>query len=386
MINKHQIEQEIARFEKEYDDVSNLHGRLRNALRKAIDPKIEFKLEKDIEEVELQRNEIEQRIRALKATLGASGPELLVSTDSSRWDKGPFIVYNCNRSDQDKEFNDYFRDCVKFRARYPQIYIIHGESEECHSSLTQRFYLKRIQAHARFLAKRDAQRAYVPVWNIKGPGKEWPDKDRLVEQRLTRLLTLLFDEYDPNYLIEHDCSAKSFRELLLTLPHFVIVIEHDLLAETWDDNTKKVISEYLKFWDDVKGDAHIPQIVVFLNIMYPTIRGGNTLMPWRRLKRQRQESINLSIEGALKRIGSVPGRNLLTNPTAKSSPCMMLPRLSRVRKKDLEDWFNYYKIGNKTYRDEKCKKVFRRDVPEHMSVVEETLVQVYEEKIGGRML
>lgn len=269
---------------------------------------------------------------------------------------GPFVPHTCDRIDQEANFRKFFSTYLKQCPGFPQIYIIPGEERESHGSLVERFRSTRIQEYANY--KWGEQKATVSLWEL-----DWADLGDL-SSRQERLKSLLFEKLDPYspYKKDYDYSATTLRSLLSSSLNSVIIIQHDLATRNWDRTTIQLIDWYLEFWDEIKGDAAIPQCLLFLNIVYPYFPKGSMWRPWRSLRRAYQRFLSRRIQAQLAALCQAQVRSAVQSSEEMRSSCVMLDELSCVKPAEVMNWFRRNKIGDdELYREEKCREIFLTD-------------------------
>lgn len=268
-------------------------------------------------------------------------------------DLGPIISKSCDRDEQEETFDRAFREVVKRRIGCPQMYVVHGPMRERHSSLVERWRETLIQKYADHLSGQS--KAAVIFWEIE----KWPASGNVVTD-LNRLIERLFEKCYQRYLFEpHDYSPLAFRELVLPLKKQVIVVQHEIDAEKWRPDTPQLIEEYLRFWEAVKGDAVIPQFLIFLNVEYPASRIENPWKVWNTVRRLHRARYNRQIAGALTQIGK-PGHQMTTD--CDDIHCFYTPlkELSCIKLKDVVAWFKKYRLGkNEVVWETQSRNIFR---------------------------
>jgi len=264
---------------------------------------------------------------------------------------GYLVPYTCDRTNQEADFRKHFASGLNTHPGFPQIYLIHGEERESHGSLIERFRSTRIQEHAQH--KWGEQKATVSVWD-----PEWPDLDEL-SLRQDRLIPWLFEKIDPLSPVkqDYDYSPAAFAALLAASLNSIVIIQHEISARTWDQTTVELIEWYLKFWNEVKAAATIPQCLVFLNVVYPHTVESSGWFSAARVKRIFQKLKNRKIQKQLRKI--CRRRQLLEKAGQPSCPFVMLNELTCVKPDDVMRWFRRHRIGRDDgEREQRCREIF----------------------------
>jgi len=298
---------------------------------------------------------------------------------------GRLIPNTCDRTVQEGKFRKSFTSNIKERPETQQIYLLPGEERECHDSLVERLMFTVIEKYA--ARKLGEQNAAVISWKL-----EWPHEDDLI-LREQQLKYQLFDKVDPFYSNDkEDYSAPAFCSLLSSssLSPFVI-IQHNIHERTWSQKTRTLIRRYLSFWDEVKTTASTPHFVLFLNVIYPSIRGGSGQALWLKAKRLCQKLKRKIIGYQLRRVIRLPQDGLQPVPGDVGCSRIILQELQCVKRDEVMSWFRDYNIGDDYgTREEWCNQIFRVGDNElsnckNMADIERALRKIHQQVRGKQL-
>jgi len=232
---------------------------------------------------------------------------------------GPLVSKMCNRRPQEDGFRGFFLQNIEDRPGAPQIYVIHGEEGECHESLVERLvYWLESFAGAKYGEQKGTLRLKKIPWQYEDA---W-------ELRRDRLLSWLFEQFAPRrgFRLE-DLSAAAFSQLVSRSGTAVTIIEHDIRAGRWDRDAERLVAAYFAFWGGLKDDPSRPQILVFLNLVYPSMRQQHV---WRRAL---EKLARRRIQGRLSELAST-----------SNCPCVVLNELQPVTRDDVMEWFSLHDV------------------------------------------
>ena len=275
----------------------------------------------------------------------------------------------CDRREQEDAFRQFFLANMEIRPGVPQAYLIHGSEGECHESLVERL-IYRIGVFAR--AKHGAQKATVSLKKIP-----WPYEGTL-EQRRGRLVSGICESYSP--MVLQDLSPSGFARMVASSLYSFYVIQHDIRAARWDNLTTPLISTYLDFWGDLPCQPHGPQLIVFLNVIYPpsNARPGGTFFftpffkPQLAFRRMKHRGIQAELAAIT------------------SGKCAFLPlqELRPVTRDDVWEWFSLFSIyDSEDLRLRRLNEMFREaggSECRSMAEVEARLGSIHGEFIAQR--
>jgi hypothetical protein len=261
------------------------------------------------------------------------------------------IPKSCNRSDQLREFYNFFRhQCIR-SPFYPQFYILYGSCDENHISFIERV--------------RDEIINKYKISGSEGVGyyyqciDDWPFSGNL-EARCYALKESIIYFTDrnsdfPEYNIENLCSCRSFEG------YDRILLAHNIDAEEWDKNSKKLIKWYKDqfFGEFIKEGKPLAekQFLIFLNIIFDT-----------RVSDSRISKIE-------KELKSVQG-------SVSECKCKIIPKLERIKEFHMRNLVNQIKGRIDINSEEKNRllKPFKNGRRICMESVEDMLEDICREK------
>jgi serine/threonine protein kinase len=311
---------------------------------------------------------------AISQTAGGSGLPSLTAGDIPRSastshdpvsisnpNLGPFVHKTCNRWSQVNAFDAFFRATRRSHPGRPMVIVVHGEEGEGHESLIERLLATRIAHLADKLG--GEERGIVPRIRT-----HWPTGDAL-DVRQRDLTIGLFREADPRYLGD-DLSAEALRNCRPIAPAPIVVIQHDIRAQHWDDATARLIQWYLQdYWGAYGGTEPEPQFLIFLKVVYPPAESGSW---WRELFRSRQQG-KPRIQQQLSQVLS---------QVSASCPSLLLAELGPVTVDDVTDWFHRNGIYvSEQRRRAAAEALFARRAARRLSEVEHALETIHREFI-----
>lgn len=365
------LQNKLEELNKDYADQSDIIKALRKALAIETQPRQEFQFKHQLQQAEDKRDELDEEITKLKKQIEIANI-LQISPDPDLCQR---VYLKCDRDDQDEEFSKYLLLSARQKNESPQVYFIQGDERERHGSLVQRFQLTCIKSYAE--GKSGEKRPYPRIWEIR-----WSYEEDLIEsEKLLRntLFHTLSQEFGNNYdFNRRDCTPSDFRRLLnqVAESHPLIILQHDIKIRNRDRSSIELIELYLKFWDEVKGVHSIPQVIIFLNIMYQAVDTTKRLNPLEYIKAARRKSFYRDCERQLSEVSrSYPAReNAQTDGHVR---CVLLPKLPCVRRADVMTWFNKNDIGGREVRwRNRCLDVVGESECKHMEDVESELISI----------
>lgn len=274
---------------------------------------------------------------------------------------GPFVHKTCNRWNQVNAFDAFFRSTRRSHPGRPMVVVVHGAEGEGHESLIERLLATRISHLAEKLG--GEERGIVPRIRT-----HWPVGDSL-EVRQRDLTIGLFREADPRYLGD-DLSAGALKSCRPIAPAPIVVIQHDIRAQHWDDATTRLIQWYLHdYWGAYREGEPEPQFLIFLKIIYPSRESTNW---WRSLFRSRAQD-KARIQQQLR---------LTLSQVADRCPSLLLAELAPVTVDDVTDWFHRNGIYvSEQRRRAAAEALFPRKAARQLSEVEHALETIHREFI-----
>ena len=279
---------------------------------------------------------------------------------------GPYVHKTCNRWNQVNAFDAFFRATRRSHPGRPMVVVVHGEDGEGHESLIERLLATRIAHLADQLGGQE--RGVVPRIRT-----HWPVGDGL-EVRQRDLAIGLFREADPRYLGD-DLSATALRGCRPLAAAPIVVIQHDLRAQQWDDATARLLEWYLRdYWGSWPGGEPEPQFLIFLKLIYPPAESRGWWRAWVGQGQGNKPRIQQQLTEVLSRAAAV-------------CPSLLLAELGPVTVDDVTDWFH----RNGIYVSEQRRKaaaeaLFQRRAARRLSEVEHALETIHREFIREHLL
>lgn len=279
---------------------------------------------------------------------------------------GPYVHKTCNRWSQVNAFDAFFRATRRAQPGRPMVVVVHGEEGEGHESLIERLLATRIAHLADQLG--GAERGVVPRIRT-----HWPVGDAL-EVRRRDLAIGLFREADPRYLGD-DLSPAALRACRPLAAAPIVVIQHDLRAQHWDDATVRLLDWYLReYWGGYAGVDAEPQFLIFLKVLYPAAESRGWLRGWFGGRQRDKPRIQQQLQEVLTRASAL-------------SPSLLLAELGPVTVDDVTDWFHRNGIYiSEQRRRAAAESLFPRRVARRLSEVEHALEQIHREFIREHLL
>jgi serine/threonine protein kinase len=279
---------------------------------------------------------------------------------------GQVVHKTCNRWQQVNAFDAFFRASRQSHPGRPMVVVIHGEEGEGHESLIERLLATRVAHLADQLGGRE--RGVVP--RIRA---HWPVGDSL-DVRQRDLAIGLFREADPRYLGE-DLSAAALRTCRPLAVAPIVVIQHDLRAEQWDEATTRLLGWYLsEYWHSYPSGEAGPQFLILLKVVYTA---QEQVPRWRRwLGRGPADKVRIRRQLT----------TLLAERTA-SCPSLVLAELAPVTVEDVTDWFHRNGIYlSEQRRRAAAESLFHRRGARRLSEIELALENIHRQFIQEHLL
>ncbi len=350
------------------------HPRPLRILRPATPPSLQRVIDRALSKAPADRYAtVWQFGEAIAQVAGSSGlpavsaTELLRSTAThqpasvSNPNLGPFVHKTCDRWNQVNAFDAFFRATRRSHAGRPMVVVVHGDEGEGHESLIERLLATRISHLAEKLG--GEERGIVPRIRT-----HWPTAESL-EVRQRDLTIGLFREADPRYLGD-DLSPAALRNCRPVAPAPIVVIQHDIRAQHWDETNTRLVEWYLQeYWGKYQESDPEPQFLIFLKVIYPP---PEALSWWRSLLRGRQQGkprIQQELQEILSQI-------------ADACPSLLLAELSPVTVDDVTDWFHRNGIYiSEQRRRAAAEALFPRKAARRLSEIEHALETIHREFI-----
>lgn len=258
------------------------------------------------------------------------GPRSMPVRDPSNMEPntGRLVPKLCNRRTQEDEFKHFFISSFQTLPGIPQVYVSHGCEGECHESLVERF-LHRVElfAQEKYGDGKGAVCLKRIPWQYEGS----------VDVRKIRLLSHLFEQCAlVRDLKIQDIGPANFVAIVRHKLNSFLILQHDVRASRWDKFAPSLIESYLEFWSNVDTRGSGPQILIFLNVIYPLVQHST----W-------SARLGLSSGGRLqkrveKELRGILGSNI--GSSRKTLPTVLLSELRPVTRDDVMEWFSLHNI------------------------------------------
>jgi serine/threonine protein kinase len=239
---------------------------------------------------------------------------------------GSLVVKMCNRRSQEDEFKSLFLSNSMSSGSRAQMYILHGEEGACHESLVERlaYQVQMLAGDAGGEERPQVKLKRIP-WQYAGD----------LASRKRHLFAWLIEQLgSPQRLQTADASPAALGRLLVGQLASFVLLQHDIRATRWDEVAQPLIQSYREFLAELPASPGMPQLVVFLNVIYPSLP-KTPLSPMnfmRTLARRR-------IQGHLRQLATEPeGRRMC--------PCTVLSELAPITRDDVLEWFSLHDIGD----------------------------------------
>jgi len=252
---------------------------------------------------------------------------------------GRLVPKMCDRSRQETEFQNFFRDMQNLRPGFPQVYFVHGEERECHDSFVERLAHTRIkQFSERAWGEQRGVVAFKRLnWVYQGGPAE-------LQQEVIRMVV---EQFEYPYMGD-DLSPSAFCSLASRLLSSVVIIQHSIHAANWTNLTKELLEWYLSFWAKVGEVASGPQFIVFMSIAYPRTPASAWWKKWVRGARFDKRPIEKELQA-------------ITTSMTECCPVLLLTELSPVGQNEVKDWFSIHNIHTEKTRYDLLNKMFLTD-------------------------
>jgi serine/threonine protein kinase/DNA-binding winged helix-turn-helix (wHTH) protein len=293
---------------------------------------------------------------------------------------GRLVPKMCNRRLQEDKFKVFFFSNFSEHPGLPQVYLIPGQEGDCHESL-----IERLTYVVGAFAQHKCGEQKGTVKSVKVP---WPYEGSL-QERKTRLLCGLFEQFVPTHEVPvRNLTPSTFSGVIARSLAPFILMQHDIRAARWDKVTKDLTGSYLDFLASLDRSATSPQILAFLNVVYPKPYQG----PWtdwfplgtfsqRLAKRRAQDDLQ-----AIWRSSGAGGPETLATPRCA---CLVFDELQAITRDDVMEWFVLHNV----YDSEEArlemserifaagKRIFRQKA---MAEIEVSLKNVHEKLLAER--
>jgi len=281
-----------------------------------------------------------QAIRNWEMTT-ASAPRPARPAAARQPNRGWLVAKMCNRRAQEETFREVFFEALKRRPGAPQIYIVQGEEGECHESLVERLAHTVTGPGAGSDLRTSTVRAQIIPWN-------YASSSTLAKDRLLYRVFELFasaEQARSGELVPSRLAGLISRSLKP-----LEIIQHDLFAAQWNRGTFEAFAAYIRFWSDWRDDPSRPQVLIFLNVIYPS---GSSPADWRFWYNPRR-----IVHGYRKRRIKRQLTRLSRQFASHGSLLYLLDELQPVSREDVLEWFILNRIGSEDIRLKKLREIF----------------------------
>jgi hypothetical protein len=134
----------------------------------------------------------------------------------------------------------------------------------------------------------------------------------------------------------------------------------------WDRTAVQLLDWYVnEFWGALTPRAQTPLVVVFLKVIYETVKPAFRLVRWRSPRAGDRQAIMATLEGAL----GAPGTRCAVH---------IVNELTAITEDDVKDWFSKHGIyDSERKRQELAASLFRRRPTRPMVDVEVALEEIH---------
>jgi serine/threonine protein kinase len=271
-------------------------------------------------------------IQDLVRALQAPKPPVLSLRGGREPHYGRLAPKMCNRRPQEHEFRRFLAQSGREHPGRPVFCVVHGDEGECHGSLVERL------AYQVELLGRDKQdEDKSPVKIVKIP---W-QFDGNVEVRIARLIAWIFEYLGTDRGLRlDDTSPAALNGLLASSLSSFVFFQHDIRASRWDEVAAPFIQSYRNYLALAQASTPGPQLVVFLNVIYP-----HNPFPERRrflpgLMALAHRVAKTRVQRDLVRIAGSLG----SSPAEEVCPCLLLDELRPISRDDVLEWFSLHNI------------------------------------------
>jgi len=291
-------------LQDQLDLLSEKIKRLREASAIETDAATRFKLEKQIEQAEAERDALEPQIAALERQQPAR-----VSLKAFQAPIPNLLPYLSDRSYHETELGKALHAHQQSKPRRPFICIVHGDEFECHDMFLERL---RLVSLPRAL-KLDTERVYIKDYLLQWPSSAETRQNHFDLVRSHLASTLVGD------------SAASIEEMSIVISRHEapVMIHTHLLTEDWQHTGTDLLHEFFKFWNDWQDLAPKQFLFICLCQKYQRIERRGFL------QKRKFKTINSTARSFFAAL-DFSLYNQLHGVT--------LPELCAIPRKDVEDW------------------------------------------------
>jgi hypothetical protein len=285
---------------------------------------------------------------------------------------GPGTHKMCDRTEQEADFIKFFSAQVTQRPGWPQIFLLPAPENERPVSLVERFKFDKLDKYAE--DKWGKQRGVV----LLKPPIECPSLGT-PEERIERFQVMLFKQFAPLHRLSGDFSAAVFKQILTVEPETklvpVVMVQHKFYVATWSKAEKKLLEQYLRFWDEVGAHSPPQQFLVFMLIIHQVEKKNGF---WQKLFRSAADKKTVASD--LRELNAARQQSL-NQALQQPCPTLLLEELSCIRPSHVMDWFSQYgSYDDEEICSQKCEEIFQGSNCQPMRVVEGKLRAIVENR------
>jgi hypothetical protein len=245
----------------------------------------------------------------------------------------------CDRIRQMWQFNRFFVPSHFSHPKLPHAYIVHGDSGQCHSSFVRRLEIEKIRPYAE--SSKGEFRG--TVLHLKPTPPELINDPTILH---TDMQIGLFEAVSPDFN-PAAMSARDFRAHRELKNYAYIIIEHIWEVSEPSDQLQETIRWYLAtYWAEAKADTSGPQILIFLNFVYPNSAPLllRQFMPSRSLDKERFKEF---LRG-------------LRDSVSESYPCLLFDELGHPEQKEICQALNTLGLHDEEDCPEWLKRLYKK--------------------------
>lgn len=311
-------------------------------------------ISQDFEEADLEV----ETARIKEAAKILASPEARVPLASYQEGLGTIYQYDCNRKDQEREFR-FGRPKNELRSCH--FFCVHGEKQQSHGGLVNRFYLKYLKG-------------FDENWEGRLGRKVILEEAHEIELYKTEIKYKLYEGFDliPDYLgSEEELTLANLIGQITDRYGYLpprLAIEIRIRSTSWKKFTPELIKWFSQeYCDEAKLPKGSPDFYFFLSVIYhqpvPVKKSG-----WANLFRRSEPDIDPN-EKLRQTVQQLPG-------------CKILTELNPVTWTDLEIWVTKHLIADSN--PQKIARLLKKYFPENranydMAVVELRLEEIINE-------
>jgi hypothetical protein len=294
-------------LQSQFDLLNEKIKRLREARAIETDVATRFKLDKQIEQEEADRDAIERQLKAgeLKQSVQKPRGQHIVPIPN-------ILPYLSDRSEQEKALKKALETLQETKSRRPFVCVIHGDEYECHDMFLERL---RHAALPRIL-NLDTERVFIKNYLLK-----WPSSSDIRQKRFEAVRENLLETITGN----SSRTSTQDQEMFDIISHHEVpvMIETHLNTEDWLHSGPDLIKDFILFWNRWPNLAPGQFLIICLCLEYKSV---DSVSFWQKSKFAK---LNDKISGLFDQIDFAKYDHLHG---------VTLPKLRAISRKDVEDW------------------------------------------------